>query len=387
MLRAASEGGSSSRSHHRDDENARLAEFETNLLSKLDYRIDRLGQNTIVHLGAGEGGAGGWALVIAPVGAAALYGYSWYKGWGYDDFAYVSKRAFEATAQTVSTIHDGVEGVSERVKKFKAELLERLYDVQSEIGQQIEESEGKLRLEVANVDDRLQAVDGRLQGKLEDMDYRLQDKLDDIDGRVCVSNKGIHLLCDVLSDSIALDNNNVTPAWRRLREFTDHTAAYLHDVERKGRRRSSLKLGDTVDSLRTEAMIIGGGGGGGVAEKGAGGEDGRGDDDDDHKEEEVEKAPQEFHTSDSHRTTSLRRRHSTTPLGKVHTQLFSTPISRGGGGSARRRRTSAQLDGYHPQSASAKMMKDVRRLSFQGMPLSLQQLSVSGRTKSRTPTQ
>ena len=54
-----------------------------------------------------------------------------------------------------------------------------------------------------------------------------------MDGRLCYSNRGIHLLCNVLATSLlqGTSENNLPPEWMELRRFTSNNAEYIDAID------------------------------------------------------------------------------------------------------------------------------------------------------------
>ena len=76
----------------------------------------------------------------------------------------------------------------------------------------------------------------------------IENKLTLMDGRLCYSNRGIHLLCNVLATSLlqGTSENNLPPEWMELRRFTSNNAEYIGAIEGGSDDASLLKDGSAA---------------------------------------------------------------------------------------------------------------------------------------------
>lgn len=166
---------------------------------KLDVVNSRSSSPSVVYVGEGNDKTIGYGLMTSAGLGLIGCAYCYWKGYRLKDFYYVSQKAFDTCLES---LRKNIADMGSLIGAVKEQLNERIGAVHESVETHIDASTEELK-------DELKNVEGDINSRLDGLDERLS-----------MGNRGIFLLCEVLTTVHGGSVNNLPPPWRRLKEYT-----------------------------------------------------------------------------------------------------------------------------------------------------------------------
>mmetsp|Transcript_11325 Transcript_11325/g.22896 ORF Transcript_11325/g.22896 Transcript_11325/m.22896 type:complete len:324 (+) Transcript_11325:367-1338(+) len=135
----------------------------------------------------------GAVLVGCSLGCAYIVATS--SGWSLTDLAWVTKKTFLKTYQN---LHQTVLRLAVALNTAKEELSHRIHALEEQLDTAKKEIEAKVENEVGKARKEICKVDGNVV-ELQDLVRGLEGQLGDLHGKMVYANRGIQLLCHIVS--------------------------------------------------------------------------------------------------------------------------------------------------------------------------------------------
>jgi hypothetical protein len=131
---------------------------------------------TVVHVNAGGSGTSWRTLALVGGASAAFVSWMRYKGYTWEDVAYVTQHTFR---ESVATLEEGLEATAGAIETTRAQLRAKIGEVEQQLAEATdglhrhidgtEEQVGAARADIADVRETLRATDEALQQVHDDM--------------------------------------------------------------------------------------------------------------------------------------------------------------------------------------------------------------------------